>query len=136
MWYLLYSRTSECWQVNRARKQMFAKRKQLEHIPPTQTALLEHTKRTIYQGSHVWGETLVPLQNLPSPGEWGWQQDDNNNWVPHWTNIPEASMSCKELIKCGCKKACRRPCKCTIASLPCTELCACAGSCYTQNDDN
>ena len=64
---------------------MFAKRKQLEHIPPTQTALLEHTKRTIYQGSHVWGETLVPLQNLPSPGEWGWQQDDNNNWV---ANVP------------------------------------------------
>ena len=46
----LYSRTSECKFVNEARKKLFANGRQIENIPPTQDALIQHTKRAINQG--------------------------------------------------------------------------------------
>ena len=127
---LLYDRTNECNQLNEARKVLFAKGRQLERIPPTEAALVEHIKRAAYQGGHCWGQSLIPIQNLPSPADWGWIKDSDGQWMPYWTALPEAAKSCKELIKCGCRKACRPPCKCSKASLPCTELCNCAGSCF------
>ena len=41
-------------------------------IPPTQAALVEHVKRAVYQGGHMWGKTLLPDPVLPSPTDWGW----------------------------------------------------------------
>mgnify|MGYP001291673671 CR=1 FL=1 len=125
---LLYERTSGCHAVNEQRKALFAKGRQLDRIPPTEAALKEHVKRAAYQGGHVWGQSLVPMQTLPSPEHWGWSKVDQG-WIPFWTSLPEASKSCQELIKCGCKKSCRPPCKCATAGLPCTELCKCGGSC-------
>ena len=43
------------------------------------------------------------------------------------TKVFYISLFCKELIKCGCKKACRDLCKYSKANFPCTELCYCAG---------
>ena len=46
---LMYSKTSEIDEVNEARKQFFTlKSRSLENIPPTQTALVQHIKRTTY----------------------------------------------------------------------------------------
>lgn len=126
---LLYDRTSECRSINQARKRMFARGRQLERIPPTQAALFQHAKRAAYQAGHCWGQMLVAEQNLPSAEDWGWKREDQN-WQPFWTTLPEATKSCVELVKCGCRKACRPPCKCVRASLSCTDLCACSGSCY------
>ena len=41
---ILYSRTSECKFVNETRKKLFACGRQTENIPPTQDALIQHTK--------------------------------------------------------------------------------------------
>ena len=49
--------------------------------------------------------------------------------TPTWMTIAEASKSCRELIKCGCKTNCTRQCKCKKYQLRCTELCRCAGNC-------
>ena len=49
----LYSRTSECKFVNEARKKLFASGQQIENIPPTQDALIQHTKRAIYRGIYI-----------------------------------------------------------------------------------
>ena len=45
----------------------------------------------------------------------------------------EHEQACRELLKCGCKKGCSKGrCKCAKASLQCTALCHCGGSC-SQN---
>jgi len=68
---LMYDRTSTCTEVNTARRKIFAKKHSVERIPPTFAALIQHVRRTAYQGGHVWGQSLLPRPLLPSPIEWG-----------------------------------------------------------------
>ena len=46
---LLYKRTSALASLKQARKTLFAPGRQLDHIPPTSGAVLQHTKRAVYQ---------------------------------------------------------------------------------------
>lgn len=125
---LLYDRTSDLVKVNDARKWLFTqKSRMLENIPPTQAALIQHIKRASYQ-ANCWNKALTPNPELPSPTDWGWRKDDTG-WQPLWTTLPEASQSCYELIRCGCKKGCTGRCKCVKAALKCTALCSCSGEC-------
>ena len=56
---LMYDRTSECLEVNEARKQLFKqKSRTLETIPTTKAALEQHIKRASYQAP-CWSQTLV-----------------------------------------------------------------------------
>ena len=126
---LWYNRTSRLSSINYCRRSLFSKDRNLENIPPTQDALEQHALRVVYQAGFLWAQATVLKPVIPTPGEWGWELSDNR-WRPKWTSIPEASLVCKELIKCGCKKACRSLCKCSKANLPCTELCYCAGMCH------
>jgi len=128
---LLYDRTSDLMGVNEARKSLFTqKSRNLENLLPTQDSLVQHIKRASYQ-ANCWNEALCLNPNLPSPMDWGWQKS-SAGWQPLWTNLPEASDSCHELIRCGCKKGCRGRCKCRKAALQCTLLCACSGSCSDE----
>ncbi len=130
---LLYDRTSTEVEVNEARKQLFSQKgRAMDGLPPTQAALVEHTKRAAYQAGHVWAQMFVTVPNIPSPGEWGWLQTTDGGWEVKWTSLPEASQVCRELVKCGCKKGCRRQCKCVKAALQCTALCLCGGLCERQ----
>ena len=43
---------------------------------------------------------------------------------PFWTTLPDVTKSCKELLRCGCKRGCRGGCSCTRATLKCTALCS------------
>ena len=130
---LLYSKTSEATQVNKARQALFVKgTRTLENIPPTKGALTQHVRRAVFQAGYVWGQALISQQDIPSPTEWGWEQSENG-WIPKWTDLPEASVACQELIRCGCKKSCQGLCKCFRANLSCTTLCACAGHCSRQD---
>jgi len=125
----LYSKTTPAVTVNEARKYMFSyQSKQIERIPPTHGALVQHLLRAAFQGGHVWGQMLLKDPPLPPPSEWGWIKDDGT-WYPKWTTLPEASKACRELIKCNCKASCRGRCKCFKANLPCTQLCYCSGKC-------
>lgn len=122
---ILYDRTCQCQGVNEARKNLFSKKgKPLESIPPTQSALLEHTKRASLQAGHCWGQALKLQPKLPSPGDWGWTQTANG-WQPFWTAIPSITECCRELTRCGCKKNCTGRCSCFKAELSCTALCSC-----------
>ena len=47
---LFYDRTSTCKEINKARKKIFAKKNNVQLIPPTKAALEEHVKRAAYQG--------------------------------------------------------------------------------------
>ena len=129
---IMYSRTAPHQDVNTARQSMFSQgTRSIESIPPTQAALAQHVRRAAFQAGHVWGRSLDSIQELPTASDWGWLKS-SDGWVPHWTSLPEASKACCELIRCGCKQACRGLCKCTRANLPRTALCTCNGSCYQK----
>lgn len=125
---LLYDRTSDVIEVNKARNQLFTKKSRtLDNIPPTQAALKQHIKRASYQ-ANCWNQPLIADPKLPSPIDWGWRKE-STEWQPLWTTLQEASQSCYELIHCGCKKGCTGRCKCKKAALKCTALCFCSGKC-------
>jgi len=82
----------------------------LLHLPPTQDTLVHYTNRRIYQAS-LWIASLKSQQNVPKPETFDWIGTDNT-WKPIWITLPEATKSCRELIKCGCKAEplCSRKC--------------------------
>jgi len=86
-------------------------------------------KRAVYQGGYVWGQMLLPAPELPSPDNWGWTRNQEGMLEPYWTELPEASHTCHELVSCRCKNDCVKRCKCKKAALECTALCACEGEC-------
>ena len=122
---LLYHRAWNCADVNSYRRELFCKGRAIDNIPPTKDALYQHVRRAAYISGYVWGNLLIPMMNLPPFEMHGWKADA----TPHWTNLPQASKGLRELIKCNCKKGCTGNCKCRRASLPCTELCQCKGTC-------
>ena len=125
---LMYDRTSDCTEVNEARKYLFSRKSRtLENIPPTKAALREHIKRTIFQ-VHIWNQSLVLDPTVPDPSGWGWTKDPTG-WQPFWTTLPEAAKSCHELIRCNCRTGCNKRCSCVKAALSCTAMCYCSGDC-------
>ncbi len=127
---LLYDKTSFKSHVNEARVDLFARKgRDVNHISPTQGSLLQHTRRAVYQAGYCWSQSLIPMVQLPQPEEWGWKVAAGGTWDVMWSNLPEASKVCRELLRCGCTKGCHTNCKCKKAALACTALCKCAGSC-------
>ena len=64
---LLYDRTSKCTDIDKARRKLFARKNNVQLIPPTKAALAEHVNRAVYPGGHVWGQILLPAPELPPP---------------------------------------------------------------------
>jgi hypothetical protein len=129
---LMYDRTSDKTKVNDARKALFSKKgKSLDLIPPTLAALCEHAKRTALQAGHCWGQCLVVRPQLPNPEEWGWVMTCDG-WQPFWTTLPDVTKSCRELVRCGCKKGCQGRCSCFKVNLTCSELCTCSDECTNK----
>ena len=127
---LLYSRSSNALTTNECRRELFCQGRSIDNIPPTGAALWKHVLRAAYYAGYVWSQSLVPIQVLPSPEDWGWKLEDSS-YIPEWTDLPEASIGVRALIKCKCnpEKGCRGRCKCLNAHLPCTELCLSKGEC-------
>ena len=66
----MYDRTSSQKCVNEARKHLFTQKgRSIDGLPPTQAALIEHTKRTAYQAGHCCGQMMIAAPELPPPGE-------------------------------------------------------------------
>ena len=73
---LLYDRTSSQEFVTGARKQLFTQKgRAIDGLPPTQAALLQHTKQAAHQACHCWAQTMIATPELPSPSEWGWNRN-------------------------------------------------------------
>uniref|UniRef100_A0A8C4WX75 Uncharacterized protein n=1 Tax=Eptatretus burgeri TaxID=7764 RepID=A0A8C4WX75_EPTBU len=82
---LLYDRTSKCTDIDKARRKLFARKNNVQLIPPTKAALEEHVKRAVYQGGHVWGQILLPAPELPPPTNWGLREREK---IYLWTAPP------------------------------------------------
>ena len=118
---LLYDRTTTHTSVNQARKELFAQKgRAIDLIPPTQAALIQHVKRATYQTGYCWSQSCIAAPEMPSPSVWGWTKKDTGKWDVFWTDLPEATKACRELLRCGCKKGCCEQCKCLKAALRCT----------------
>ena len=124
---LLYDRTSTCTDVNNFRKKLFPKKTLIEQLPPSKAALVEHIKRAAYQAK-IWNNMFLCEYTLPNATDWGYIEE-TGKLKPKWTTMAETWKSCKELVKCGCKKGCRGRCACKKNNLQCTGLCFCEGSC-------
>ena len=117
---LMYDKTSQHISVNEVRRESFClKSPSMDRMPPTQDALLQHSRRTIYQAG-IWTISTQAQAAVPSPQEFAWIKK-SESWVSVWITLPEA---CSELIKCTCKGECLT-CKCTKSNLPCSPLCKC-----------
>ena len=129
---LLYDCTSPCTTVNDVRMDLLKRKgRDIDHIPPTGDTSCQLAKRAAFLTGHCWGKCLEVSSQLPSPSKWGWVRGTTQRWEPLWTTIPQASESCQELFKCGCKskRGCAGRCKCIFTELPCTALCNCGRLC-------
>ena len=52
---LLYDRTSTSTDIDQARRKLFAKRHNVQSIPPAKAALKEHVKRAVYNKEAIYG---------------------------------------------------------------------------------
>ena len=69
---LLYDRTNTEEGANHARKQLFSEKgRTIDGLPPTQFALIQHTKRADYLAGHCLAQMMAPAPHLPSPSECG-----------------------------------------------------------------
>ena len=128
---LMYSKTSSANTVHEARCELFSKgTRSLENIPPTQGPLRQHVRREAFQAGYVWIQALISQPELPSPVHCNWEQM-GEGWTPRWTDLPQASKVCYELINCG-YKTWRGRCMCVRANFKYTGICPCAGHCCEQ----
>ena len=49
------------------------------NLPSTQDSLKQHVLRPVYQAAFILAQSLIPVQNLQSPDEWGWNKQRNNS---------------------------------------------------------
>ncbi|KAG0715310.1 hypothetical protein GWK47_001335 [Chionoecetes opilio] len=78
---VIYDKTSPLLSVNEARKELFLPEKQNdETIPPTQQALLQHTKRSIVQAG-IWTTCHQAQQQTPTAEGCGLTLDAERNKV-------------------------------------------------------
>ena len=67
---LLYNHTSSKLNIDEARQELFTmKGRAMDAIPPTRAALLQHIKRTAYQGGHCRDKMLQATIGMPPPGD-------------------------------------------------------------------
>ena len=70
---LLYDRSSECFEVDKARKDLFTRKgRAIENIPPSSSTLIQLTKRAVYQAGCVWGQCLLSEPQLENLNDGGW----------------------------------------------------------------
>ena len=105
---------------------LFANGALVENIPPTSVAFRQYILRAVLQEQN--GRYFEKQRIEQDPSNWGWEKVDNK-YLPFWSELVEASLACRELIKCSCKKSCRGQCKCFQQELKCTKLCSCSGQC-------
>ena len=77
-----------------------------------------------------WSSGLLKQHLNLDPVNWG-REKLEESFVPLWSDLPDASEACRELINCFCKKKCSGKCKYKKNAPSCTELCACSRQCAT-----
>ena len=74
---LLYDRNSNLLNTNECRRDLFFQDRMIDNISSTSSALFNHVLRASYIAGYVWKQTLLAVQNLPSPEVCGWKCSNN-----------------------------------------------------------
>ena len=61
---------------------------QLARIPPTLAALIQHVRRSTFQGGYIWGQCLIPSPWFPEPKQWGWIWQNVTKSLRHIESSP------------------------------------------------
>ena len=94
---LHYDRKSSYTDIDKARKKLFARKNNVELIPPTKAALAEHVERAAYQGGHVWGQVLLPAPELLAATSRGGTKVRTGCMIPtgqDYHKQPEVAVNC------------------------------------------
>ena len=92
-------------------------------IPPCADSLRQHSLRACYQ-VHIWRKSLESYPTIPSPVSFGWDQNEDGDFVISWNNVNPAPDEVLEMMFCTCMKKCvRGSCQCVDNSLQCTDAC-------------
>lgn len=129
--------THEC--IQSVRSEMFRSiKKNLDNIPPTQDALVQHLKRAHLQ-TYIWRQSLVSKPDIPLPINCGWKLE-NDVLLPLFLTKNPVHPSTIQLITCGCTESgCKcqnKKCSCTNRGLRCSGSCKCSGSEWCMNPKN
>ena len=74
--------------TNQGRKQLFIQKvRAIDGLPPTQAALIQHTKRAAYQAGHCWGQMMVAAPELPMT------QEDGKLTGPLYQKLPRHAVN-------------------------------------------
>ncbi|XP_045475385.1 uncharacterized protein LOC123686399 isoform X2 [Harmonia axyridis] len=104
----------------------FKKEVILASLPPTESALREHTKRVYYQIQQWLGNNL-------NPDDWGWRRT-LFMMIPIMSNAEPAPKELIDKVSCSCKTNCLSArCGCKKSGLKCNKFCK---SCQGQSCDN
>ena len=68
---LLYHRTSNCLNTNEYRRELSCHGRSIGNILPTNAALWKHTLWSCYIAEHMWAQSMIKVQTLPTPEDWG-----------------------------------------------------------------
>ena len=108
-----------------------------ESLPPTTGSLTLHIRRAYYIAM-IWRKAGESHPRLPSPVDCGWEFDTTrHHYAPVRCLNPPAPAAVMNLVKCGCKRGCKRTCSCRKNNLPCTEVCSCVNfGCHNQTNSD
>ena len=117
---LLYSSTSTIVNLDEARSELFTRKE-------GQWTLFLQPKQLLCNISEEQFTKVVTVGERCYMFAWTCQLlktgDGLIHWKPLWITLPEASVSSRELLCCGCKKGCTAGrCKCKKAALNCTAV--------------
>ena len=80
---ILYDKTSASSSVNETRRNLFChKNRAIDKLPPTNNALLQHTRRAVFQAV-IWTTSTQTQQVAPSAEDFG-RSKVADSWVPVW----------------------------------------------------
>ena len=127
--------------VNVARYDVFCKKQASEeNLPPTQSALLQHSKRESYQTA-IHKRSLQQNIEAPSPVGYGWELGSDLQLTIKWHAEVVIPADLGTVVSCSCKSICEtNRCSCRKSSLMCTQLCKCKqctnNEPFAQPEDN
>ena len=103
----------------------------LRKLPPSRSALREHSKRACYQSGFLWKEALGNV-TLPDPNLWGWNFDSVKQlYLPLWQSETCSVTIEKFFATCKCYKQKCTSCKCK--GMQCISMCGCKRNCCKVN---
>ena len=115
----------ECKSLNELRCIKAKKTIKPKFLPPTDNSFQLHCLRTVYQ-LWIWKNALVPILELPSAVDFGYQVDDEAQTLqPVLMTQPIAAPELLNDHVCSCIEICDDRCICFKHEQPCTVACSC-----------